>query len=77
MIEKMEGADNSRPMGRPPLGPLGLQRTNIHLPRQIGERIARLLGDRETRAAFIREAIEHEIQRREADLQAKKKPGRK
>jgi hypothetical protein len=35
-------------------------------------RIAAVLRDREKQAAFIREAIEHEIQRREAEK--KKRP---
>ena len=69
MLEKMESGATPRSMGRPPLG---LARTTIHLPKRIGVRIAAVLRDREKQAAFIREAIEHEIQRREAEK--KKRP---
>ena len=64
LLETPENRAIPRPMGRPPLG---LIRTNIHLPKRIGERIARVLKDKEKQAAFIRTAIEHEIQRREAE----------
>jgi hypothetical protein len=50
-------------------------RTTIHLPKRLGERIASLLRDKEKQAAFIRAAIEREIQWREAEL--KKKPPRR
>jgi metal-responsive CopG/Arc/MetJ family transcriptional regulator len=53
---------------------LGLKRTNVHLPKRLGARIASLLQGKEKQAEFIRTAIAHEIERREAE---KKKPGRK
>lgn len=48
-------------MGRPPLN---VKSTNIRLPEGLGERIDKLVG-RQRRAAFIREVLEREVERRE------------
>jgi predicted DNA-binding protein len=48
-------------MGRPSLK---VKSTNIRLPEGLGERIDKLVG-RQRRAAFIREIIEREVERRE------------
>jgi predicted DNA-binding protein len=48
-------------MGRPSLK---VKSTNIRLPEGLGERINKLVG-RQRRAAFIREIIEREVERRE------------
>lgn len=48
-------------MGRPPLN---VKSTNVRLPEGLGERIDRLVG-RQRRAAFIREVLEREVERRE------------
>jgi predicted DNA-binding protein len=70
-------------MGRPPLG---LEMTMVRLPKGMGRRIDALQGKKGGRSAFIRAAIEHELERREAlaegskaaaAQQAKKKPTRK
>jgi len=50
-------------MGRPPLN---LKSTNVRLPEGLGERIDKLVG-RQRRAAFIREILEREVERREKD----------
>ena len=53
-------------MGRPPLKPeLKLQATVIRLPKATHERIKALVGEKKM-AKFIREAVEHELKRREA-----------
>jgi len=51
------------PMGRPPLN---VKSTNIRLPEGLGERIDKLVG-RQRRAAFIREVLEREVERRERE----------
>ncbi|MDB5704693.1 MAG: hypothetical protein JWN66_1809 [Sphingomonas bacterium] len=48
-------------MGRPSLK---VKSTNIRLPEGLGERIDKLVGP-QRRAAFIREIIEREVERRE------------
>lgn len=53
------GYDTS--MGRPPLN---VKSTNIRLPEGLGDRIDKLVG-RQRRAAFIREVLEREVERRE------------
>ncbi len=55
----MRGYDDS--MGRPPLN---VKSTNVRLPDGLGERIDKLVG-RQRRAAFIREVLEREVERRE------------
>jgi metal-responsive CopG/Arc/MetJ family transcriptional regulator len=60
------------PMGRPPLG---LELTMVRLPKGMGRRIDALHGKKGGRSAFIRAAIERELQRREAEA-AKGKPKR-
>ena len=63
------------PMGRPPLG---LELTMVRLPKGVGRRIDALQGKKGGRSAFIRAAIERELQRREAMGEPqKKKPTRK
>ena len=54
-------------MGRPPLKPeLKLKATVIRLPKSTHERIKTLVGEKKM-AKFIREAVEHELKRREAN----------
>lgn len=48
-------------MGRPSLR---VKSTNIRLPVGLGERIDKLVGP-QRRAAFIREVLEREVERRE------------
>ena len=50
-------------MGRPPLN---VKSTNVRLPEGLGERIDKLVG-RQRRAAFIREVLEREVNRLEAE----------
>ena len=50
-------------MGRPPLN---VKSTNIRLPEGLGDRIDKLVG-RQRRAAFIREIIEREVEKLEAE----------
>jgi predicted DNA-binding protein len=64
----MDGLAMRRPMGRPPLG---LKMTMIRLPERTLERIDALQGKRGRRSAFIRSAIERELQRREKDTKRK------
>ena len=59
-------------MGRPPLN---VKSTHIRLGTEVFERIGRLLRPNEKMVDLIREAVERELQRREAE--SKKKPGRK
>lgn len=49
-------------MGRPPLG---MKATQVRLPADLRERIERLVGQNQM-AKFIREAVENEIDKREA-----------
>lgn len=49
-------------MGRPPLG---VKSTHVRLPNGVADRIDALVG-RQRRAAFIREAVEAELDRRAA-----------
>jgi hypothetical protein len=53
--------DTHDPMGRPPLG---MKPTTIRLPLETIQRIETLVGNRRL-AVFIREAIDHELRRRE------------
>jgi predicted DNA-binding protein len=48
-------------MGRPPLG---LKQTTVRLPVETVRRIETLMGRNQV-AAFIREAVENELRRRE------------
>lgn len=50
-------------MGRPPLN---VKSTNVRLPEGLGERIDALVGP-QRRAAFIREVLEREVNRLEAE----------
>lgn len=53
--------DTSRRMGRPPLG---IKPTLVRLSEEVRERIRDLVGE-QGMAAFIREAVERELKRRE------------
>ena len=56
----------------------GLELTMVRLPKGVGRRIDALQGKKGGRSAFIRAAIERELQRREAMGEPqKKKPTRK
>jgi hypothetical protein len=54
-------SDTSRRMGRPPLGN---KPTLVRLSEEVRERIRELVGE-QGMAAFIREAVERELKRRE------------
>lgn len=54
-------AATQRPMGRPPLG---MKPTPVRIAPEVIERIDGLVGTY-GRAAFIREAVERELKRRE------------
>lgn len=54
-------SDTSRRMGRPPLGN---KPTLVRLAEEVRERIRQLVGE-QGMAAFIREAVERELKRRE------------
>jgi metal-responsive CopG/Arc/MetJ family transcriptional regulator len=56
-------------MGRPPLG---LEVTTIRLPKRIGARIDAIMGKEKGRSIFIRQAIERELIRREAEKPTKR-----
>ena len=57
--------DTRRPMGRPPLSKKSETKlTGVRLTEDIRQRIIALVGDNRM-AAFIREAIEAELERRE------------
>lgn len=60
-------ADSARPMGRPPLN---MPSTNVRLPDELRERIKALVGPKGM-AAFIREAIERELERRDREKDAR------
>jgi predicted DNA-binding protein len=55
-------------MGRPSLG---VKFTAVRLPEGLGERIDELVGPKR-RAAFIREVVEKEVERREKERQGRK-----
>ena len=55
-----------KPIGRPSLGGYA---TNVRLTEDLRERIRVLVGDRGM-AQFIRDAIEHELDRREKSAKA-------
>ena len=57
-------------MGRPPLD---VKSTHIRLGTEVFERIGRLLRPNEKMVDLIREAVERELQRREADLKKERK----
>lgn len=57
-------------MGRPPLG---VKTTVVRLPEGLAERIDDLVGPKR-RAAFIREVVEKEVERREARKREAKLP---
>ena len=61
VLEIISSPDTHDPMGRPPLG---MKPTTIRLPVEMIQRIEVLVGNRRL-AAFIREAIDSELQRRE------------
>jgi len=54
----------AKPLGRPPLEP-GHRLTMIRLSELILDRIDAVMGKKNQRSTFIREAIERELQRRE------------
>jgi hypothetical protein len=55
-------------MGRPPLG---IKPTLVRLSEEVRTRIRALVGD-SGMATFIREAVERELQRREAEAKKKR-----
>ena len=55
------GTHTGRPMGRPALG---VKETKVRLSPEVRARIAALVGENRM-AAFIREAVERELERRE------------
>jgi len=59
-------SDNSPRMGRPPLN---VKPMLVRMPLGLAERIDALVGPKR-RAAFIREAVENEILRREREATA-------
>lgn len=61
------GTDIRRSMGRPPLG---VKETKVRLTDEQRERIVALVGS-QGMAAFIREAVERELKRREKGANAK------
>ena len=60
--------DSDMPMGRPPLG---MKPTTVRLSADTIQRIETLVGNRRL-ALFVREAVENELQRREATVPSKK-----
>lgn len=57
-----------KPTGRPKLLPADLEAFSIRfLPGTFG-RIEAVLGDKETKVSFVREAVERELRRRESEL---------
>ncbi len=60
-LEGASSPDRHEPMGRPALG---LKQTTVRLPVETVRRIEALLGPHQL-AAFIREAVENELRRRE------------
>lgn len=64
-MNAMAGYDAS--MGRPPLG---VKTTIVRLPEGLAERIDDLLGPNR-RAIFIRDIVEREVERLEAERNAK------
>jgi predicted DNA-binding protein len=59
-------------MGRPPLN---VRETKVRLPEGTRERIVALLGGDRMMAAFIREAVEEVLARREAEAKSAGKRG--
>ncbi|MXN49413.1 hypothetical protein GR138_29910 [Shinella kummerowiae] len=62
-FDKIYGSVYSPHMGRPPLN---VKETKIRLSPETKERIAALVGNYQI-SAFIREAVENELTRREAE----------
>lgn len=60
-LEGVAAADRHEPMGRPSLG---LKQTTVRLPVETVRRIEAVAGPHQL-AAFIREAVENELKRRE------------
>ena len=60
-MTNLPGTDISRRMGRPSLG---VKETKVRLTEEQRERIVALVGSQRM-AAFIREAVERELKRRE------------
>jgi hypothetical protein len=58
-----------RPVGRPPLN---IRSTNVRLGVSAFGRIDKVRAEKESLSAFIRKAVEHEIQRREAERKKRK-----
>jgi hypothetical protein len=66
-----ETPDNARRMGRPPLSDKWeTKMTGVRLTKDVRDRIEALVGPNRM-AVFIREAIEHELERREAEAKTK------
>lgn len=63
LFEIGSDADSDGPMGRPPLG---MKATTIRLSAETVRRIEAQVGNRQL-AKFIREAVEHELKRREEE----------
>ena len=64
-----ESGNKSR-MGRPPLN---VMRTALRVGKDIPKRIDAVLEEHESRAAFIRKAIDAELNRREQAQRSKRK----
>lgn len=60
-MEGVRAADRHEPMGRPALG---LKQTTVRLPVETVRRIEAVAGPHQL-AAFIRQAVENELKRRE------------
>lgn len=65
-LTNFPGTDTARRMGRPSLG---VKETKVRLTDEQRERIQKLVGDTGM-AAFIREAVERELKRREKQQRA-------
>lgn len=61
MLDSNVARDNGSRMGRPPLG---VKPTTVRLPLEVFDRIEAVAGKNQT-AAFIREAVDRELARRE------------
>jgi hypothetical protein len=69
-FDKIDGDAYSVLMGRPPLN---VKETKVRLSLEARERIKALVGTYGV-AAFIREAVEHELERRERQAAGKGEP---
>lgn len=62
-LTRFQGTDTSGRMGRPPLN---VKETKVRLSKDAPERIERLVGKNKM-AAFIREIVDAELDRRESE----------